>query len=275
MDSIYNGVVPKGVFMRFATYIKTAAVGFLSVANYRTEIWFLIVQRILVLAGLILLWSVIGGASLGKTYSQLIAYFLVANGARELVDAQYGKFGSSTIDDIKNGAISSFLLQPTHTVPFLFFRHFGTRGVEIVFSIIFIAVGIVLEPPSSVLAVVLFLIVLVISLAISISQSTMVASLAFWVTESKGIKNAVCHVARVFSGSLIPLSFFPVAYKGWVVFNPFASYAYLPTTVIQAGVVDRGLWLQIGAAFLWAVGLILLSQFIWKKGIKNYEAIGL
>lgn len=262
-------------FMRTATYIKTVVVGFMQVANYRTEVWFQVVQRVLILAGVVLLWSVVGGDSIGKTQNELIAYFLVANGARELVDAQYGKFASATIENIKSGAISSYLLQPTHTVPYLFFRYTGTRGVGIVFSVIFILVGVVMSPPRSFLAVGLFLLVLVFSLAISTAQSTMVASLAFWITEAKGIKNVVNHVTRIFGGALIPFSFFPESYRQFVVFNPFASYAHLPTTVIQSGFIDSYLWIQIGVAFLWCVILTLLSRLIWNRGLKNYEAVGI
>ncbi len=61
--------------MRFATYTKTAAVGFLQVASYRTEVWFNVFAKILVFAGIVLLWSAIGTGSTGQTYSQLIAYF--------------------------------------------------------------------------------------------------------------------------------------------------------------------------------------------------------
>lgn len=262
--------------MKIATYIKTAAVGFLQVANYRTEVWFMIAQRVLVLAGIVLLWSVVGkNYNTGQTFLQLIAYFLVANGVRELVDGQYGKFGSKTVDDIKSGAISSVLLQPTHTVIFLYFKYLGTRGVGIAFSIISIVVGIAMAPPSSVLATVMFVLVVVTASVISLAQCTMVGSLAFWITEAKGIKNVINHISKVFSGALVPLTFFPDSYQKIVILNPFASYGYLPATLLQTKTVDSFLFLQIGMSVFWAVSLALISRWIWKKGIKRYEAVGI
>ena len=268
-------IVSKEYFMRFATYIKTAAVGFLQVANYRTEVWFQVFSKILVFAGIILLWSVIGSGNSGQTHAQLISYFLVANGVRELIDALYGKFGSYMIDDIKRGKLSAYLLQPTHTVQFMYFRHMGNRGVTMAFSIIYIIVGIILAPPTSLVAGILFVAVVVSASMISMAQGVMVGSGAFWMTEAKGVKNVVNHISKVFSGALIPLTFFPVAYQMPVMLSPFASYAYLPATVLQTKTLDSSLFLQIGASFFWAVSLLSLSRFVWRRGVKHYEAIGL
>jgi ABC-2 type transport system permease protein len=261
--------------MRVAIYLKTMAVGFLQVANYRTEVWFQILAKVLVLAGVLLLWSVIGTESTGKTYIQLMAYFLTANGVRELIDAQYGKMGSVMIDDIKNGKISSYLLQPTHTVFYMFAKNMGTRGVTMLFSLLCIVVGIVIVPPVSVWAGLLFLVVVLSGAVICMAQSTMVGCVAFWTTDAKGIKNVVNHITKVFCGSLIPLTFFPVAYQLPVMLNPFATYAYLPATLLQTKTVDLFLLFQVGISIFWAAIFLFFSRMIWKKGVKQYEAIGL
>jgi len=261
--------------MKIATYTKTMAVGFLQVANYRTEVWFQVFSKMLVFAGIILLWSVIGTGNSGQTYEQLIAYFLVANGVREFIDALYGKFGSSMIDDIKAGKISAYLLQPTHTVLFMYFKHIGNRGVTMVLSVLYIIVGVALAPPTSVLAGLLFFIVVVSGAVICFAQCTMVGSGAFWMTEAKGIKNVANHISKVFSGALIPLTFFPIVYQMPVMLSPFASYAYLPATLIQTKSIDSFLLLQVGVSIVWATILLLLSRVVWRKGVKHYEAIGL
>lgn len=261
--------------MRFATYTKTAAVGFLQVANYRTEVWFQVFQKVLVFAGIILLWSVIGTGNTGQTYAQLIAYFLVANGVRELIDALYGKFGSTMIDDIKMGKISSYLLQPTHTVLFMYFKHLGTRGVTMAFSVLYIILGIILAPPTSLIAGVLFLVVVFSGAVISMAQSTMIGCCAFWMTEAKGVKNVMNHISKVFSGALIPLTFFPIAYQTPVMLSPFASYAYLPATLLQTKTISSFIILQIGVSIFWAIVLLFVSRLVWRRGVKQYEAIGL
>ncbi len=261
--------------MRFATYTKTAAVGFLQVANYRTEVWFLIFAKILVFAGILLFWSVVGTGSTGKTYSQLIAYFFVANGVRELIDAFYGKFGSVIIDDIKAGKISSYLIQPTHTVLFMYFKQLGTRGISIAFSFLSIVFGIILFPPTSIVSGLLFFVVVISGAVICFAQGSIIGSGAFWMTEAKGIKNVVNHISKVFSGALIPLTFFPVAYQIPVMLSPFASYAYLPATLLQTKTVDLFLYLQVGVSIVWAIVLLFVSRLVWRKGIKRYEAIGI
>lgn len=261
--------------MRFATYTKTAAVGFLQVANYRTEVWFQVFQKVLVFAGIILLWSVIGTGNTGQTYAQLIAYFLVTNGVRELIDALYGKFGSGVIDEIKMGRISAYLLQPTHTVLYMYFKHMGTRGVTIIFSVLYIIVGIALAPPTSILMGLLFLLIVISGALICFSIGTMVGCLAFWMTEAKGVKNAVNHVSKVFSGALIPLTFFPIAYQTPVMLSPFASYAYLPATLLQTKTISSFIILQIGVSIFWAIVLLFVSRLVWRRGVKQYEAIGL
>jgi len=261
--------------MKFVIYWKTALLGFRQVANYRTEVWFQIIQRLLVLGGIVLLWSVIGKSyDTGMSFSQLISYFLIANGVRELTDGQYGKFGSKTIDDIKSGAVSSVLLQPTNTVLFLFFKNLGTRGVSIIFSIINIIIGFALIPRVSILIYLFFLISIITATIISYAQSTMVGSVAFWITEGKGIKNVVNHVTRIFSGALIPLTFFPDSYQKFVILNPFASYGFLPATITQSQTVSLSILTQVLFSIFWAGLFLNLSNIMWKRGIKHYEAIG-
>ena len=94
-------------------------------------------------------------------------------------------------------------------------------------------------------------------------------------TEAKGIKNVVNHISKVFSGALIPLTFFPVAYQIPVMLSPFASYAYLPATLLQTKTVDLFLYLQVGVSIVWAIVLLFVSRLVWRKGIKRYEAIGI
>ena len=261
--------------MKFAVYAKTAKLGFLQVANYRTEVWFQILQKILVLMGVFLLWSVIGSSQIHQSFTQIVAYFLIGNGVREFVDGQYGKFGSKIIDDIKAGSISSTLLQPTSTPLFLFSKNFGTRGVSLAFSLIYIIIGFFLTPPAGLLSCLLFLVCLISATIISYSQCIMVGSIAFWTTEAKGLKNVVNHVSRTFSGALIPLTFFPDALKLPVMLNPFASYAYLPATIIQARYIDINIVAQLCFSVFWATTSLGFSRMVWKKGVKRYEAIGL
>lgn len=143
------------------------------------------------------------------------------------------------------------------------------------FSVLYIILGIILAPPTSLVAGLLFFIVVASGAVICMAQGIMVGCGAFWMTDAKGIKNVINHISKVFSGAVIPLTFFPIVYQVPVMLSPFASYAYLPATLMQAKSIDSFLLLQVGVSIGWAVSLLFLSRLVWRKGVKRYEAIGL
>ncbi len=262
--------------MSFSAYRQSVLLGFTQVSNYRSEIWFQFISKILGFFGLILLWTVINkSAPLGRPFSQILSYLFIANGTRDLVDTQYLRFSGKLIEAIKSGFISSTLLKPANPKLLIYSSHMGTRGMEIILAVASILIGVFLFPPQSIMVLGFYLISIAISLFQSYSQNVIIGSIAFWTTEAKGIRNVFNHFNRLFSGAMIPLDMFPVALIPFMKINPFAINAYTPTVILQGTEGGFGAVKALLIAFVWSIITYLIARAVWKSALKQYEAIGI
>ena len=261
--------------MRIRLYWDIVWFGFRQVAVYRSEVWVAIITKIIRLAGVIFLWSVIlKDPAVGHNFSTLLPYFLVADSIQVLVGGEWIRFGRQIIDEIKSGAINNHLLKPVHPIAYLYARFTGGRAIEISLSIITLTLGWILFPPASPVSILFFLLAVLISVAVSFAFNVMVGNLAFWFTEADGIKNGVSHIIRVFGGSMIPINFFSGYLKTLINNSPLPIFAFLPASILQQGLGSENLR-GLVVSLLWATALIPISLMIWRKGVRRCEAIGI
>lgn len=261
--------------MQLGTYRDAALAGFTQVTNYRSEVWVGLVSKILSLGGVILLWAIISRETQGGyNFNILIPYFLIATASADLTDAASNRFTRVLNDEIKEGTLSSHLLRPVHPVLFLYSRFWGRRGVTVIMALLALFISLFFIPDIFWQNILLFLFSLVLATVVAFSINLLVGTLTFWTTEADHLQNVVSHVIRVFSGILIPLSFFPSLLRRIVFLSPLPILAYLPAVSIQTTDFSS-LRMPLLAAFFWALVLPLLAFKFWQLGIKRYEAIGI
>ena len=117
--------------------------------EYRLEILAGALRMTVQISVLLLFWSIVGkSATSGILTSDLIAYFLVANGMNELTMAMNLRLCGTIQDGIKSGELSRYILRPVRLLPFLVTETFGRYLVLNSFAILFIGLGMVLKPPT-------------------------------------------------------------------------------------------------------------------------------
>jgi ABC-2 type transport system permease protein len=129
----------------------------------------------------------------------------------------------------------------------------GNSAVSYASSVIFLIIGIIMQPPASLLAVMLFVIYLPLAFAIAYGINVLVGTVAFYFTEAGSIKNVVAQVASVFSGALVPLAFFPGELKALALLLPFSSAVSGPTQALRATQMTSQAWWQLLLAVFWAL----------------------
>ena len=87
---------------------------------------------------------------------------------------------------------------------------------------------------------------------------------SFWFGSEQGIRWLVLGLSSLFSGLILPISFFPNWAQTISRFLPFEQTLYLPTK-IWIGDVDN-LALAVGIQLLWALGLTVVTQLIFRAG---------
>lgn len=237
--------------------------------------WFSILPRFIVLAGLLLLWSVIYKENKTFNIRELVSYLLIANSIRDMVDASMLKLSKEFINEIKLGTISSHLLRPINTKLFFYFRFFGNRMTNVVFDVGLLIMGLVINPPKNILGLGLFVISILVAIVMAYCLNVLVGMTAFWTTESSGFRNVTNQITRIFCGSLVPLTFFPPATRNIILLLPFPVLSYLPATFINGGEIKSENLVSLGVSVLWVTGFLVVINKLWLKGIEKYDAAGI
>ncbi len=212
---------------------------------------------------------------MAQTVPQLISYFLIAGGVSELVTAQWGGVGQNLGRLIRYGRLSDLLIKPVSIIPTLFFSDLGSDLPEKILAVLYIIVGLGINPPHNVLAFILFALFFVSSAIISLCYMLLLACMYFYVPEASGIRSSIQHMARIFSGAAIPLTFFPPTLYNIVRFLPFQTMIYAPTKALSTNAFSSDVWVQLITSAGWMVVFIFVARFVWLKSIKNYEASGI
>lgn len=101
---------------------------------------------------------------------------------------------------------------------------------------------------------------------------------AFYLVQANGIRDVYRLLGSIFSGTLIPLSFFPAAVQKIMMFLPFQYTNYIPA-MIWAGSSSIGeIGLTASQAILCQLAAViaaaLLSEIIYRRSIKRFTAVG-
>jgi ABC-2 type transport system permease protein len=79
---------------------------------------------------------------------------------------------------------------------------------------------------------------------------------------------------EVIGGAIIPLSFFPQILQKACLLLPFHFLIYLPMRIYLGKIPLDQVSAELLKEVSWIVGFALLNFMIWKKGIRQYVAMG-
>ena len=245
---------------------------------YPTEIVFIIIRKIFILVIVIWVWSVIinDKTAMLTTY---IPYFLISHGLADLFSIP-GKTpyssGRLVRKSIKRGEFSNYILLPVNLLKYIYAQVSGQNITLLVLGLIQIMIGFAMVNITF-SQFILFLAFAFISFILAILFNLLEAVLAFYFTEATGIKNALRHIYRVFSGEFMPLNLLPTTWQQLIIFSPFAFMNYWPVAIVSKTTPNLNVSLIyvciIGV--LWVIMLAPTMYLSWKKGLKHYEAVGL
>ncbi len=99
--------------------------------------------------------------------------------------------------------------------------------------------------------------------------SIQVDMLSFWIMESYSLHNIKEGIFLFFSGSLIPLWFYPEFLLKIINLLPFKNIIYLPISYYLGKVNHDRILAQIIECFIWVIIFSLITYIMWKKGKKK------
>lgn len=229
---------------------------------------------------LILMWTAIysSGTSIikGFTLNEMITYVLVGNLCAVAVRNFLPSFVSR---DINEGRLSIFLVKPIPYIKYVFINELGRAFLataisfisQIVITLFFFS-RIVVNTDSKYIALIILMVLL--AFVIELLIGFLIGSIAFWTDEVEGIQTSMDRVRRFFSGGYFPLSLLPTTLATFCIYLPFA-YSFFVPAQLYLKKIDLYQGMQgIGVQILWIIVLSILLNFVWKRGLRRYEATG-
>ena len=181
--------------------------------------------------------------------------------------------------DIREGAISQFLLKP---VDYLWYRlalFFSGRIAFIAVAGIPLAIFIFcfrqyVLPPVNLTALLVFPVSLVLTALLQFFISYAMAMLAFWLLEISTFIFILFAFEYLASGHLFPLDILPPVLKQILFLTPFPYQMYFPISVYLGKAAGVEMWRGLTIQFLWVIAAYVFARFMWRRGVKKYSAFG-
>jgi ABC-2 type transport system permease protein len=263
---------------KLAKYWAFMRIGFITYLAYRFQVLMSFLSYLLVIALNYVLWKAVYANHhiiAGFTMSQMMTYVVIGWSARTFfanrIDRMIG-------DAVRDGSIVMDLLKPTNFQLYHYFRSFGramfmfafmTFPIIVVASLVF-----PVKLPSGRLGPYLFPLSVILSFFLHAGISYLTGLVAFFTRNNQGVFRFKQMLVEVFSGVMIPITFFPGWVQGVLFWLPFKYIAYVPLRIYLGmeplSKVHQGVLLQI----MWIVIIYVAGQVIWHFGIRKLEIQG-
>lgn len=251
-------------------------VGVAETVAYRAEflVWILTTTQPLIMMGL---WTAVARDKpfAGYTPEQFTAYFLAILIVRQLT----GNWVAwQMAEDVRLGNMSMRLLRPIHPV----FAYAASHVAAVPFrSLIALPLALILlfgSGGSTLVGEPLQLVLLPISLALAWLLTFVVlfalGCLSFWITQTFAVVSLYFGVFSLASGYWLPLDLIPAPFGSVVRYLPFRFMLSAPVEMLTRS-LDRDALVEIlvGQA-AWAVVLVAVALWVWRAGVRRFEAVG-
>lgn len=250
-------------------YVEMIRMRFLMMLAYRVNYYSGIIIYIINIGANYFLWRAVYGASEsigGFSVEQMTTYLAVSWMARAFY---FNNLDREIAMEIKDGSVSVQLIRPYKYLMMKMMQGFGEGLFRfIMFTVPGMIVAIVLFPvrlPTDPLVWLVFLLMIFFSFLINSQINLLVGLFAFFVENNEGMIRLKRVAVDLFSGLLIPLSFFPEWAERFMSMLPFQAITYLPASVFTgriSGAADilNGMAVQ----WIWFIVLLLPIWLIWR-----------
>jgi ABC-2 type transport system permease protein len=261
-----------------ATYRALFLASFQQFAQYRVQslLWmlFAIVRPVIFLAAWTAVATASGGAVGGYTVGDFAAYYVCLTLVNQLVLA----WNSQEFEwEVNQGRLSAKLLRPLHPLHYAVVDNVVFKATTLpVLGVILILISISFNAryETQPWHVVVFLPSLLLAAALTFFFNWIVASLAFWATRMHTANTLWQRASFVFAGQIAPIGLMPGWLQAISYGLPFWYMQGAPTELLRGGVTpERALFILAGQ-IVWLAVCFVAFQFVWRRGVRAYSAVG-
>lgn len=256
----------------FNTYKGFARAGVQSSMAYRSSFMCYMAGETLYCFVMFFIWKAVFAASgegqfMGFSLTDMTVYVFLSNLVRFLTGSDSTQ---NLAEEIRDGSIIMRLIKPVNPDFSLLATELGNSAVTMAFIFLpvmagvevyrYLALGYLAFRLSNFLC---FLLSCLLSYLLSFYLNLIFGYLAFFLMNIWGFSILKNSIISFFSGSLIPLAFFPDAFRRILEELPFASLVYVPTMVYMGKYTGSELAVILLKQVIWIGVFVAISRLLW------------
>ena len=179
-------------------------------------------------------------------------------------------------EDLVEGKLSPFLLQPIHPFWRYLFSHIAEQFSRLpIVIMILIPLFLVFNnsfPIPSFQRVVLSFGTIFLAFLLRFLLHWNFSILCFWNEKASSLERLLLIPYIFLSGLVAPIETFPPVIQKLTLLTPFPYFISYPAKIISGQFLDLNIYFT--SIFSWFVCLVFTSRFLWNKGVKKYSGMG-
>ncbi len=180
--------------------------------------------------------------------------------------------------EIKNGELSKYLTKPLNYTKYWLSKMLGKKMIELIYSTLFFGVVFILFLSRflkiSILYYFFSIFVIALGVILNFYIYYCISLLTFWFTEVFSLFTAFNFIITFLNGEIIPIDMLPTGFRAIVDVLPFCYAVYFPAQILTTNISIAVIFQKMLYQCLWILLLHIISNFMWKHGIKRYDSIG-
>jgi len=214
----------------------------------------------------------------GYSFQDMVAYYLLTMVGRAF--SSMPGLSSSIAVKIRDGGIKKFLVQPVDLITFLFWSRVAHKIAYYTISTLPFALVFFLcrnyftqgwPDPWTTAA---FIASLFLSFTLGFYLEACIGLVGFWMLEVSSLLFVYMLFQFFLSGHMFPLDILPEPFLSIVSFLPIKYLAYFPAAVFLGKVQGAQLAIDMGMLLAWTIFFFVMSQVIYRRGLKHYSGYG-
>jgi ABC-2 type transport system permease protein len=257
---------------------------------YRGDFWLGTLVRFLPIVTQIFLWGAVfagmratsGDASANLTiagydYNDFVAYYLLTMITRAF--SSMPGLARSIAEQIRNGEIKKYLIQPVDLVGFLLLMRVAHKLVY--YGVAFLPFAFVFylcrgyfpgwPPPDVMLA---YVTSLVFAFLLGFFLEATIGMIGFWFLEVSSLLFVYMLLNFFCSGHMFPLDMLPAPWDTIVTAIPLQYLAYFPAAVFLQKITGPDLWIGLAIQAAWVLFFIFACRMAYARGVRHYSGFG-
>lgn len=248
-------------------YIEMIRIRFLMMLAYRTNYYSGILIYSINIGAYYFLWSAIygdKGSIQGLSMIQMTTYISVAWMARAFY---FNNIDREIAQEIKEGKVAIELIRPYHYLRMKMMQALGEGIFRLLFfsapGMVIVALLFPIDLSTNYMIWLWFFISIIFSFIINTQINLLTGITTFFLFNNDGLIRAKRVVIDLFSGLLLPISFYPLWAQELMGFFPFQAISYIPSMIFTEGFQGDAVYQAILFQLMWSLILIIPIQILW------------